>query len=131
MFAPQGQPLLSPSEVRLIVRGLTLALLLSSLDQTIIATALSTIAGDLGGWELMPWVVGACLIASTVTAPICGRLPDLYDRRPVLLVSISRFVLGAILSALAQSMAMPIAMRVLQGLGRGGLRAKIPLRGRT
>jgi EmrB/QacA subfamily drug resistance transporter len=113
----------SPSEVRLIVMGLMLALFLSSLDQTIVATALSTIAGDLGGWALMPWVVSAYLIASTVTTPIYGRLSDLYGRRPVLLVSISIFALGAICSALAPSMGALVAARVLQGLGGGGLRA--------
>ncbi|MDO9707575.1 MDR family MFS transporter [Paracraurococcus lichenis] len=120
---PSSSSLFSPGEVRLIVLGLTLALFLSSLDQTIVATALSTIAGDLGGWALLPWVVSAYLIASTVTTPIYGRLSDLYGRRPVLLVSISLFVLGAMLSALAQSMPMLILMRVVQGLGGGGLRA--------
>jgi EmrB/QacA subfamily drug resistance transporter len=109
--------------VRTIVMGLMLALFLSSLDQTIVATALSTIAGDLGGWSLMPWVVSAYLIASTVTTPIYGRLSDLFGRRPVLLVSISLFVFGAILSALAQSMLMLIMARIVQGLGGGGLRA--------
>nr|WP_274607316.1 MFS transporter [Paracraurococcus ruber] len=96
---------------------------LSSLDQTIVATALSAIASDLGGWELMPWVVSSYLIASTVTTPIYGRLSDLYGRRPVLLASITLFALGALLSALAWSMPMLIAMRVVQGLGGGGLRA--------
>ena len=103
----------SPSEVRLIVMGLMLALFLSSLDQTIVATALSTIAGDLGGWSLMPWVVSAYLIASTVTTPIYGRLSDLYGRRPVLLASISIFALGAVCSALAPSMGALVAARVL------------------
>ena len=116
-------PTFSPREVRSIVLGLTLALFLSSLDQTIVATALSAIAGDLGGWEVMPWVVSAYLIASTVTTPIYGRLSDLYGRRPVLLASVSVFVLGSALCALAPSMLWLIAMRVVQGLGGGGLRA--------
>ena len=113
----------SASEVRTIVMGLMLALFLSSLDQTIVATALSSIAGDLGGWGLMPWVVSAYLIASTVTTPIYGRLSDLYGRRPVLLVSVSIFVAGAVLAALAPTMLALIAARVVQGLGGGGLRA--------
>jgi EmrB/QacA subfamily drug resistance transporter len=113
----------SPGEVRSIVAGLMLALFLSSLDQTIVATALSAIARDLGGWELMPWVVSAYLIATTVSTPIYGRLSDFYGRRPVLLVSISLFVLGAMLSALANSMALLILTRIVQGLGGGGLRA--------
>ena len=113
----------SPSEVRTIVMGLMLALFLSSLDQTIVATALSSIAGDLGGWGLLPWIVSAYLIASTVTTPIYGRLSDLYGRRPVLLVSVSIFVAGAVLAALAPGMLALIAARVVQGLGGGGLRA--------
>jgi len=113
----------SPREVRSIVAGLTFALFLSSLDQTIVATALSAIARDLGGWELMPWVVSAYLIATTVTTPIYGRLSDLFGRRPVLLISIGIFVLGAALSALAVSMPMLIVTRIIQGLGGGGLRA--------
>jgi EmrB/QacA subfamily drug resistance transporter len=118
-----SRPSFTQREVRTIVLGLTLALFLSSLDQTIVATALSSIAGDLGGWELMPWVVSAYLIASTVTTPIYGRLSDLYGRRPVLLVSVTVFVLGAVLSALAPTMLALIAARVVQGLGGGGLRA--------
>src|SRR5687768_3377769 len=103
--------------------GLMLALFLSSLDQTIVATALSSIAGDLGGWEMIAWVVSAYLIASTVTAPIYGRVSDLYGRRPVLLVSITLFVFGAVLCALAPTMPWLIAARVVQGLGGGGLRS--------
>ena len=113
----------SPREVRTIVMGLMLALFLSSLDQTIVATALSSIAGDLGGWGLLPWIVSAYLIASTVTTPIYGRLSDLYGRRPVLLVSVTIFVLGSVLAALSPSMPALIAARVVQGLGGGGLRA--------
>jgi MFS family permease len=99
--------------VRSIIAGLMLALFLSSLDQTIVATALSAIAADLGRWELMPWVISAYLIATTVSTPIYGRFSDFYGRRPVLLVSISLFVLGAALSALANSIAMLIITRII------------------
>ncbi len=103
--------------------GLMLALFLSSLDQTIVATALTSIATDLGGWEVMPWVVSAYLISSTVTTPIYGRLSDLYGRRPVLMVSVALFGFGAMLCALADSILLLIAARVVQGLGGGGLRS--------
>jgi len=116
-------PAFSKGERQGIVAGLTLALFLSSLDQTIVATALSSIAGDLGGWQALPWVVSAYLIASTVVTPIYGRLSDLYGRRPLLMASVAIFALGAALSALAQSMAWLIAARIVQGLGGGGLRA--------
>lgn len=121
--APDTSHAFAPRERQGIVAGLTLALFLSSLDQTIVATALSAIAGDIGGWEAMPWVVSAYLIASTVVTPIYGRLSDLYGRRPMLLASVAIFMLGAALAALSQSMAMLIAARVVQGLGGGGLRA--------
>ncbi len=113
----------TPAEIRTVMLGLMLALFLASLDQTIVATALSRIAQDLGGWELMPWVVTAYLIASTVTTPIYGRLSDLYGRRPVLLVSVSIFVFGAVLCALSPSMLALIAARLVQGIGGGGLRS--------
>jgi EmrB/QacA subfamily drug resistance transporter len=116
-------PTFSQREVRGIAAGLTLALFLSSLDQTIVATALSAIAADIGGWEAMPWVVSAYLIASTVTTPIYGRLSDLYGRRPLLLFSVALFMAGAALCALAPAMGWLIAARVVQGLGGGGLRA--------
>ncbi len=103
--------------------GLMLALFLASLDQTIVATALTAIGRDLGGWEALSWVVSAYLIASTVTTPIYGRLSDLYGRRPLLLVAVAGFVLGALACAMAQSMLQLILARVLQGLGGGGLRS--------
>jgi EmrB/QacA subfamily drug resistance transporter len=117
------EPNLSPSEIVSVMFGLMLAMFLASLDQTIVATSLSTMARDLNGWELMPWVVSAYLVTSTTTTPIYGRLSDLYGRRPVLLVAISLFVGASVLCALAQSMPQLIAARLLQGIGGGGLRS--------
>ena len=110
-------------EVLSVLSGLLLAMFLASLDQTIVATSLSTMAQDLNGWALMSWVVSAYLVASTVTTPIYGRLSDLYGRRPILLVSIALFVLASVLCALSQTMVQLIAARVLQGVGGGGLRS--------
>jgi EmrB/QacA subfamily drug resistance transporter len=117
------EPNFSPAEIVSIMFGLMLAMFLASLDQTIVATSLSTMARDLNGWELMPWVVSAYLVTSTTTTPIYGRLSDLYGRRPVLLVAISLFVGASVLCALAQSMPQLIAARLLQGIGGGGLRS--------
>lgn len=113
----------SRAEVVSILSGLLLAMFLASLDQTIVATSLSTMAADLNGWELMSWVVSAYLVASTVTTPIYGRLSDLYGRRPILSVAIALFLGASVLCALSQTMPQLIGARVLQGIGGGGLRS--------
>ncbi len=119
-----AQPLhFTRSEVRSVLFGLLLAMFLASLDQTIVATSLSTMAQELNGWSLMSWVVSAYLVASTVTTPIYGRLSDLYGRRPVLLISIALFVAASVLCALSQTMVELIGARILQGIGGGGLRS--------
>ncbi len=110
-------------EIVSILSGLMLAMFLASLDQTIVATSLSTMAQELNGWSLMSWVVSAYLVASTVTTPIYGRLSDLYGRRPILLVSIAIFVAASVFSAMSQTMPQLIVARTLQGVGGGGLRS--------
>ena len=107
--------------VRLIFGALMLVLLLASLDQTIVSTALPTIVGDLGGIEHLSWVVTAYLLASTVVGPVYGKLGDLYGRRIVLQTAIVIFLVGSILCGLAQNMGELIAFRALQGIGGGGL----------
>jgi EmrB/QacA subfamily drug resistance transporter len=113
----------SRREIVEILSGLIVAMFLASLDQTIVATSLSTMARDLNGWSMMSWVVSAYLVASTVTTPIYGRLSDLYGRRPLLLVSIGLFAGASVLCALSQTMLQLIGARVLQGVGGGGLRS--------
>ena len=107
--------------VRLIFGALMLVLLLASLDQTIVSTALPTIVGDLGGIEHLSWVVTAYLLASTVVGPLYGKLGDLYGRRIVLQTAIVIFLVGSVLCGLAQNMGQLIAFRALQGIGGGGL----------
>jgi EmrB/QacA subfamily drug resistance transporter len=114
-------PALTPKGVRLIFGALLLVLLLASLDQTIVSTALPTIVGDLGGISHLSWVVTAYLLASTVTGPLYGKLGDLYGRKIVLQTAIVIFLVGSALCGLAQGMAELIAFRALQGLGAGGL----------
>src|SRR3977135_1520840 len=97
-----------------------LAMFLASLDQTIVATSLSTMAQELNGWTLMSWVVSASLVASTITTPIYGRLSDICGRRLVLLASIGLFVGASVLCALSQTMPQLIGARIWEGLsGRG------------
>jgi EmrB/QacA subfamily drug resistance transporter len=107
--------------VRLIFSALMLVILLASLDQTIVATALPTIVGDLGGLEHLSWVVTAYLLASTVTGPLYGKFGDLYGRKITLQVAIVIFLIGSALCGIAQNMPQLIAFRALQGLGAGGL----------
>src|SRR5215208_1694232 len=101
--------------------ALLLAMLLASLDQTIVSTALPTIVGDLGGIDRLSWVVTAYLLAATVTIPLWGRASDLYGRKRLFQVAIVVFLLGSALSGAAQTLGGLIAFRGLQGLGAGGL----------
>ena len=88
----------------MIFGALLLVLFLASLDQTIVATALPTIVGDLGGLEHISWVVTAYLLASTVVGPIYGKLGDLYGRKIVLQTAIVIFLIGSALCGLSQNM---------------------------
>ena len=114
-----------PSEhaprVGLIFAALMLVLLLASLDQTIVSTALPTIVGDLGGIEHLSWVVTSYLLASTVVGPLYGKLGDLYGRKIVLQAAIVIFLVGSALCGLSQNMFQLIVFRALQGFGGGGL----------
>src|SRR5213080_1151734 len=98
-----------------------LVILLASLDQTIVATALPTIVGDLGGLQHLSWVVTAYLLASTITGPLYGKFGDLYGRKVTLQVAIVIFLVGSALCGIAQNMPELIAFRAVQGLGAGGL----------
>ena len=104
-----------------IFGALMLVLLIASLDQTIVSTALPTIAGDLGGASKLAWVVTAYMLASTITTPLAGKLGDLYGRKIVLQTALVTFLIGSVLCGLSQNMTELIAFRALQGLGGGGL----------
>jgi EmrB/QacA subfamily drug resistance transporter len=107
--------------VRLIFGALLLVLLLASLDQTIVSTALPTIVGDLGGVSDLSWVVTAYLLSSTVVGPVYGKLGDQYGRKIVLQVAIVIFLVGSALCGISQNMTELIVFRGIQGLGGGGL----------
>jgi MFS family permease len=107
--------------VRVIFGALLLVLLLASLDQTIVSTALPTIVGDLGGISKFSWVVTAYLLASTVVGPVYGKLGDLYGRKVVLQSAIVIFLVGSVLCGVSQNMTELIVFRAIQGLGGGGL----------
>ena len=107
--------------LRLTFLGLLMAVLLAALDQTIVATALPSIVGDLDGIDRISWVVTAYVLAATVGLPVYGKLGDLYGRKRIFLLAVVVFLLGSVLSGAAQDMTQLIVLRALQGLGGGGL----------
>jgi EmrB/QacA subfamily drug resistance transporter len=107
--------------VWVVFSGLLLVMLLASLDSTIVATALPTIVGELGGVGRLAWVVTAYLLAQTVVTPLYGKLGDLYGRKRVLQSAVVIFLVGSALCGQARSLEALIAFRALQGLGGGGL----------
>ncbi|MFJ1752996.1 MDR family MFS transporter [Kitasatospora sp. NPDC088134] len=108
-------------EIRLVMVGLVITMLLAMLDNLIVGTAMPRIVGELNGAEHMSWVVTAYTLATAASTPIWGKIGDLYGRKGSFLVSIAIFLLGSALSGLSQSMTQLIAFRAVQGLGAGGL----------
>jgi EmrB/QacA subfamily drug resistance transporter len=120
--APQTRPApMTHREVLVVIGGLMVGLFLAALDQTIVATALPTIVGELGGFEQYSWTVTAYLLTATASTPLYGKIGDLYGRKRVFQAAVVIFVLGSMLSAIATTMTVLIAGRAVQGLGAGGL----------
>ena len=119
----QGLPPLEHRQILTVLLGLMLGMLVAALSQTIVATALPTIVGELGGQEQLAWVVSATLLTSTASTPIWGKLSDLYGRKIMFQSAIGIFLLASLASGFAQDMAQLIAFRAVQGLGVGGLMA--------
>jgi EmrB/QacA subfamily drug resistance transporter len=112
---------IAQERIRVVFAGLLLVILLAALDSTIVATALPTIVGELGGLAHLAWVVTAYLLAQTVVTPLYGKLGDLYGRKSVLQVAIVIFLVGSALCGLSRSMTQLILFRAIQGFGGGGL----------
>jgi EmrB/QacA subfamily drug resistance transporter len=108
-------------QIVIILAGLMSGMFLAALDQTIVSTAIRTIADDLNGLSIQAWATTAYLITSTIATPLYGKLSDLYGRRPFFILAISIFVAGSALSAFAHSMYQLAAFRAFQGIGAGGL----------
>ncbi len=121
LAAVDGPQELHGRKLALIFAGLMLVMLMAALDATIVATALPTIAGDLGGLNHISWVTTAYLLAQTVVTPLYGKLGDQYGRRIVLQVGLVIFLVGSALCGLSHSFPELIAFRAFQGLGGGGL----------
>ncbi|WP_213771156.1 MDR family MFS transporter [Bradyrhizobium sp. dw_78] len=112
---------LTQREVRTILMSLLLTMFLAALDQTIVATALPTIGRQFRDVSSLSWVITAYLLASTAVAPVFGTLSDIYGRRAMIILSLSLFISGSILCALAPNLTVLILARGLQGLGGGGI----------
>lgn len=110
-----------PRSVRVVLLALMIAMLLAMLDNMIIGTAMPTIVGELGGLAHLSWVVTAYTLATAASTPIWGKLGDLYGRKGIFLTAIVVFLLGSVLSGMAQDMGQLIGFRAVQGLGAGGL----------
>ena len=112
---------MSHKEILLVLVGLMAGMFLSALDQSVVGTAMRTIADDLNGLELQAWVTTAYLITSTISTPIYGKLGDIFGRRRLFIIAIAIFVAGSALSSLSGSMLELAGWRAVQGIGAGGL----------
>jgi EmrB/QacA subfamily drug resistance transporter len=122
-MASDGQVRFSHRQILAIYSGLMLGILLAALDQTIVATALPTIVGELGGIEHLSWVVTAYLLSSTASVPLYGKISDLVGRRVVFQFAIVTFLVGSAFAGMAQDMVQLVIARGIQGVGGGGLMA--------
>ncbi len=112
---------LSHKAILTILTGLMMGMFLAALDQTIVATAIRTIADDLHGLNQQAWTTTAYLITSTIVTPLYGKLSDIYGRKRFFIAAITIFVLGSALCSFATSMIQLAFFRAFQGLGAGGL----------
>ena len=112
---------LTHRQIVTILIGLMMGMFLAALDQTIVATAIRTIADDLKGLNHQAWATTAYLITSTIVTPLYGKLGDIYGRKKLFIIAISIFIFGSVLCAFATSMFSLAAFRAVQGLGAGGL----------
>jgi AcrR family transcriptional regulator len=116
-----GAPTLTHRQILVVLSGLLLGMFLAALDQTVVSTAMRTIADELNGQTAQAWVTTAYLITSTISTPLYGKLSDQYGRKPFYLAAIVVFVVGSVLCGMAQSIYELAAYRAVQGLGAGGL----------
>ena len=112
---------MSPSRQNIITLGIMLSLFLASMEGTVVATAMPTIVGQLGGLAIYSWVFSVYMLTSTTTVPIYGKLSDIYGRKQIFAISMIIFLIGSILCGQARTMEQLIFYRAVQGLGAGGV----------
>src|SRR5215475_1079264 len=111
----------TPAARPYVIASIMLATFMAAIEGTIVATAMPSIVGQLGGFTYYSWVFSAFLLAQSTTTPIYGKLSDMFGRRPVLICGILLFLAGSLLCGFAWSMASLILFRVLQGFGAGAI----------
>ena len=109
------------TNLKLVVTGLLLAILMSAMDNTIVATAMGTIVSDLGGFDKFVWVTSAYMVAVMAGMPIFGKLSDMYGRKRFFLFGLIVFLIGSALCGIAQSIVQLSVFRAIQGIGGGAL----------
>lgn len=108
-------------QIMFVLFGLMAGMFLSALDQSVVGTAMRTIADDLSGLSAQAWVTTAYLITSTIATPIYGKLGDIFGRRRLFIAAITIFIIGSVICGFANSMYELAAFRAIQGVGAGGL----------
>jgi EmrB/QacA subfamily drug resistance transporter len=114
-------PAYTHRQIKLVMSGLMMGMLLAALDQTIVSTALTTISRDFKRLDLYGWVVTSYLLTSTASTPLYGKISDMFGRKRIFQTAIVIFLIGSVLSGLSQSMYQLIVFRGVQGVGAGGL----------
>ncbi|MCH8817255.1 MAG: MFS transporter [Chloroflexi bacterium] len=114
---------LTPRQIKLTLAGVTLAMFLSAMDQTIVGTALPRIISDLGGFDRFTWVTTSYIVASTAVIPLAGAVADVYGRKWLYVAGLVVFLVGSVLAGSAGTMNMLIAFRAIQGVGAGVMMA--------
>lgn len=115
------RPRYTRRETLLTMLGVLMVMLLASLDQTIVGTAMPKIITDLNGFDEYTWVTTAYLLTSTVMVPIYGKLSDIFGRKPIFMIGVVLFLAGSALSGASQTMTELILFRGFQGVGAGAL----------
>jgi EmrB/QacA subfamily drug resistance transporter len=112
---------MSQNQIKIVTAGIMLSLFLASMESTVVATAMPTIVGQLGGLEHYSWVFSAFMLASTTVVPLYGKLSDIYGRRIMYIIAMALFLIGSVLCGMSGSMTQLIFARALQGIGAGGI----------
>src|SRR3569833_199264 len=111
----------TPTARPFVIASIMLATFMAAIEGTIVATAMPSIVGQLGGFKYYSWVFSAFLLAQSTTTVVYGKLADLFGRKPTLIVGIILLLVGSLLCGFAWSMPSLVLFRAAQGLGAGAI----------